>query len=70
MLRCRAGGRLLAASMAVAGRVLVYGGRGALGSQCVQYFKSRNWVRAGRERDGVRGGGGWAVGRCVPRDRR
>ncbi|XP_042668283.1 dihydropteridine reductase isoform X2 [Centrocercus urophasianus] len=29
--------------MAVAGRVLVYGGRGALGSQCVQYFKSRNW---------------------------
>uniref|UniRef100_A0A8V0Y337 Dihydropteridine reductase n=1 Tax=Gallus gallus TaxID=9031 RepID=A0A8V0Y337_CHICK len=29
--------------MAAAGRVLVYGGRGALGSQCVQYFKSRNW---------------------------
>ncbi|XP_032043329.1 dihydropteridine reductase isoform X1 [Aythya fuligula] len=29
--------------MAAAGRVLVYGGRGALGSQCVQYFKARNW---------------------------
>ncbi|NWQ98489.1 DHPR reductase, partial [Burhinus bistriatus] len=29
--------------MAAAGRVLVYGGRGALGSQCVRYFKSRNW---------------------------
>ncbi|NXD75735.1 DHPR reductase, partial [Halcyon senegalensis] len=29
--------------MATAGRVLVYGGRGALGSQCVRYFKSRNW---------------------------
>ncbi|KAI1238206.1 Dihydropteridine reductase, partial [Lamprotornis superbus] len=26
-----------------AGRVLVYGGRGALGSQCVRYFKSKNW---------------------------
>ena len=52
----------------MAGRVLVYGGRGALGSQCVQYFKSRNWVRAGRERDGVRGGGGggWAVGAACP----
>ncbi|XP_040453408.1 dihydropteridine reductase isoform X2 [Falco naumanni] len=33
-----------AAGMAAAGRVLVYGGRGALGSQCVRYFKSRNWV--------------------------
>nr|XP_025977805.1 dihydropteridine reductase isoform X1 [Dromaius novaehollandiae] len=31
------------AAAAAAGRVLVYGGRGALGSQCVQYFKSRNW---------------------------
>ncbi|NWI63775.1 DHPR reductase, partial [Todus mexicanus] len=29
--------------MAAAGRVLVYGSRGALGSQCVRYFKSRNW---------------------------
>ncbi|NWU93036.1 DHPR reductase, partial [Upupa epops] len=26
-----------------AGRVLVYGGRGALGAQCVHYFKSRDW---------------------------
>lgn len=33
--------------MAAAGRVLVYGGKGALGSQCVRYFKSRNWVSAG-----------------------
>lgn len=24
-------------------KVLVYGGRGALGSKCVEYFKSRNW---------------------------
>ncbi|XP_057282645.1 dihydropteridine reductase isoform X2 [Pezoporus wallicus] len=29
--------------MAAAGRVLVYGGRGALGSQCVRYLKSRDW---------------------------
>lgn len=35
-----------------AGKVLVYGGRGALGSQCVRYFKSKNWVSAGP------GGGG------------
>ncbi|XP_070818652.1 quinoid dihydropteridine reductase a [Chaetodon trifascialis] len=26
-----------------ANRVIVYGGRGALGSQCVQYFKSKGW---------------------------
>ncbi|XP_076005194.1 quinoid dihydropteridine reductase a [Genypterus blacodes] len=26
-----------------ANRVLVYGGRGALGSKCVQYFKSKGW---------------------------
>lgn len=26
------------------GRVLVYGGKGALGSTIVSYFKSRNWV--------------------------
>lgn len=26
------------------GRVLVYGGRGALGSACVSHFKSNNWV--------------------------
>lgn len=25
-------------------RVLVYGGRGALGSRCVQAFRARNWV--------------------------
>ncbi|NP_001291105.1 dihydropteridine reductase [Esox lucius] len=24
-------------------RVLVYGGKGALGAKCVQYFKSKNW---------------------------
>ncbi|XP_072262513.1 dihydropteridine reductase [Pyxicephalus adspersus] len=28
---------------AEAHRVLVYGGRGALGSKCVEYFKSKNW---------------------------
>lgn len=27
-----------------AGRVLVYGGRGALGSTIVSYFKAQNWV--------------------------
>ncbi|KAM3613212.1 uncharacterized protein V6R79_022560 [Siganus canaliculatus] len=26
-----------------ANRVIVYGGRGALGSKCVQYFKSKGW---------------------------
>ncbi|XP_014783539.1 dihydropteridine reductase isoform X1 [Octopus bimaculoides] len=31
--------------MAVQGRILVYGGKGALGSTCVSYFKSKNfWV--------------------------
>lgn len=25
-------------------RVIVYGGRGALGSKCVQHFKSKGWV--------------------------
>ena len=30
--------------MAVA-RVLVYGGKGALGATCVTYFKSKDWVR-------------------------
>lgn len=25
------------------GKVLIYGGRGALGASCVQYFKSHNW---------------------------
>ena len=27
------------------GRVLVYGGKGALGATCVAHFKSKNWVR-------------------------
>ncbi|XP_018329354.1 dihydropteridine reductase [Agrilus planipennis] len=26
-----------------AGRVIVYGGRGALGAKCVSYFKGKNW---------------------------
>lgn len=26
------------------GRVIVYGGKGALGSACVTLFKSKNWV--------------------------
>ncbi len=30
--------------MAAANRVLVYGGKGALGSACVHYFKSKGWV--------------------------
>ena len=30
--------------MSFAGRVLVYGGKGALGSACVKHFKSKNWV--------------------------
>jgi len=29
--------------MSFSGRVLVYGGKGALGSACVKHFKSRNW---------------------------
>lgn len=43
----------MAAAAGEARRVLVYGGRGALGSRCVQAFRARNWVtkRAG----GVRG---------------
>lgn len=31
--------------MAAAGRALVYGGKGALGSLVVSHFKSKNWVR-------------------------
>ncbi|KAM4809724.1 dihydropteridine reductase [Rhinophrynus dorsalis] len=31
------------AAVTEAQRVLVYGGRGALGSKCVEYFKSQNW---------------------------
>ena len=30
--------------MAVAGRILVYGGKGALGSVCVNHFKAKNYV--------------------------
>ncbi|KAJ7326753.1 hypothetical protein JRQ81_016512 [Phrynocephalus forsythii] len=30
-------------AMAETHRVLVYGGRGALGSKCVQHFRSKNW---------------------------
>ncbi|KAM9356545.1 quinoid dihydropteridine reductase a [Symphorus nematophorus] len=29
--------------MAAANRVIVYGGRGALGSKCVQHFKAKGW---------------------------
>lgn len=32
--------------MAAAGRVLVYGGKGALGSVIVDQFKAKNWVRS------------------------
>ncbi|XP_060772509.1 dihydropteridine reductase isoform X2 [Neoarius graeffei] len=27
-------------------KVIVYGGKGALGSKCVEYFRSKNWVTA------------------------
>lgn len=30
--------------MAVAGRVFIYGGKGALGAACVNHFKTQNWV--------------------------
>lgn len=52
--------------MAATGRVLVYGGRGALGSQCVRYFKSRNWVSAGPGggQPGARESGRAASGVC------
>ncbi|PNI76041.1 QDPR isoform 2 [Pan troglodytes] len=33
-----------AAAAGEARRVLVYGGRGALGSRCVQAFRARNWI--------------------------
>ena len=29
----------------MAGRVIVYGGKGALGSSLVSFFKSKSWVR-------------------------
>lgn len=59
---------------AVAGdarRVLVYGGRGALGSRCVQAFRARNWVI----RLGLRGAlrhlrVGWRAGTLVTGERR
>lgn len=41
----------MAAAAGEARRVLVYGGRGALGSRCVQAFRARNWVI----RPGLRG---------------
>lgn len=29
-------------------KVIIYGGKGALGSKCVEYFRSKHWVsRAG-----------------------
>lgn len=31
--------------MAAVNRVIVYGGKGALGSRCVQVFRSKGWVR-------------------------
>lgn len=34
----------MAAAAGEARRVLVYGGRGALGSRCVQAFRARSWV--------------------------
>lgn len=30
--------------MSVAGRVFIYGGKGALGAACVNHFKTQNWV--------------------------
>lgn len=36
---------IFARSMMSASRVLVYGGRGALGSAVVDFFKSKSWVR-------------------------
>lgn len=35
---------MAAAAAGEARRVLVYGGRGALGSRCVQAFRAHNWV--------------------------
>ena len=36
--------------MASSPRVLIYGGKGALGTACVSYFKARNWVSGARWR--------------------
>lgn len=43
-LREPSGRSRMAAAAGEARRVLVYGGRGALGSRCVQAFRARNWV--------------------------
>lgn len=63
------GKRRMAAAAGEARRVLVYGGRGALGSRCVQAFRARDWVspRAGRRGCAWRGGLGggqrrWGLG--------
>lgn len=49
----------MAAAAGEARRVLVYGGRGALGSRCVHAFRACNWVLWwGRERRGRAAGGG------------
>lgn len=34
--------------MASLPRVLIYGGKGALGSTCISYFKAKNWVSCTR----------------------
>ena len=34
--------------MASLPRVLIYGGKGALGSTCISYFKAKNWVSCAR----------------------
>ena len=33
--------------MAFSGRLIVYGGKGALGNACVSAFKAKNWVSNG-----------------------
>lgn len=38
----------LAARIMSAGRIVVYGGKGALGSACVQHFKANNYVSLSR----------------------
>jgi nucleoside-diphosphate-sugar epimerase len=40
--------------MASAGRVLVYGGKGALGSTIVKYFRARSWVSVVSVEENVR----------------
>ncbi|XP_077957997.1 quinoid dihydropteridine reductase a isoform X2 [Gasterosteus aculeatus] len=57
-------------------RVIVYGGRGALGSKCVQHFKSKGWVTTdvakllGEQKvDAIFCvAGGWAGGSCSSKD--